>query len=882
MRRVLGGTLVLLWTLARGAAGGSLAPGALAPSAVAPDTGSDSLKAFRADTESPDAHPEPVLVELQIGRVASRTVSAYRVGGDALVPVTALLQLGEAGYHLSLDGRIEATINPGGLRLVIDALRDTMRLGARRVPIEPRSRVFRDNELYVSARRLGELFESRILVDWGELTVTLLEDGRLPVGQRLRRDAARAAFWRRTHGAEPERALGLERPQWDGLVVDYSFLAAGEQPLGGGAYSAALGTDAWGGSLEFGVQSVGPTGDGHGRGAASWTGVWRDARWLQQLRLGDGFTTGPRVRPERGVLLTNAPYLRPSLLGAMHYDGRLDLGWTVEAYRGGELVALDSTDTRGRFAVALPVQYGENPVDFVAYGPLGEVREFNRTYHVLNELLPAHRFEYGLAAGWCTTPTCRATGNLDLHYGVTDRWTVRAGVEQFWRAGSPNRAHPYLSTVLNPSNAVALRIEAVGGASATADMQYEPSLNLRLAASYTAYTRDTAPALFRPGLRSVWALNGFVRPLPASGFFFLNGVVSGTRTAVATTTTARLDASVQAQDVRLVPFVRLQRDATADGVVSTRPFGGLDAFALPRPALGPVLGSVWLRAHVEQQLSGALQAAQLFAARPLWPGVRLEVGVGRVRGTPGATFTFTLSSDLPAVRALTLVSAPTVGGPATASQFVQGSVLWNRSDGRLTYTPGPSLERAGLVGRVFLDEDGNGRRDPGEPAVPGVRVLVGTMSSSSDSNGWFRVWDLVPFEPVLVTVDSLSIDSPLLVPAFGSASVVLGPNRFRSFDIPLVRAGVVEGRVVHAAGGATAGVPLVLTNRRSGERRRFTTFTDGAFYMLGVKAGDYELAIDPRALDLLHATAAPLRITLTPTAAGVGATGLELLLTSKP
>jgi len=45
----------------------------------------------------------------------------------------------------------------------------------------------------------------------------------------------------------------------------------------------------------------------------------------------------------------------------------------------------------------LPVRYGENPVDFVAYGPFGEIREFNRTYRVLGELLPAGRFEYGLS-----------------------------------------------------------------------------------------------------------------------------------------------------------------------------------------------------------------------------------------------------------------------------------------------------------------------------------------------------------------------------------------------------------------------------------------------------------------------------------------------------
>ena len=840
--------------------------------------------AFHAHAESPDSAPEPVLVELQIGRAASHTVAAYRVGTEALVPTSALLQLGEAGYRLSLDGRLEATLNPGGVRLLIDVRGDTMSLGPRSVRTEPRDRLFKDNELYIGAARLSALFDSRILVDWVELTVTFVDAEKLPIGRRLRREAGHEAFLQRARGFQPERALGLERPRWDGLVLDYSFLAAGDQPLGGGAYSAALGTDAFGGSLQLGVQSVGPTGDGHAQAAGSWAGVWRDGLWVKQLRLGDGFTTGPRVRSQRGLLVTNAPYLRPTLLGATRYDGQLDAGWTIEAYRGGDLVALDSTDARGRFAVALPVRYGENPVDFIAYGPLGEIREFNSTYHVLSELLPARQFEYGLSAGWCTTPACRATANLDLRYGVTERWTIRAGVEQFWRDGLGNRTHPYVATVLNPTNAWAVSVEGVGGASAAVGVQFEPSLNLRFAAGYTTYAPDTAPALSGAGLRSAWSLSGFVRPIAASGFFYLDGQVGGSRTAAGGTTTARLGATVQAHDVRLVPFVRLQRTAS-EAVATTSPFAGLDAFVLPRPALGPLFGTVWLRAHVEQQLDAGLQAVQVFAARPLSSAVRLEVGVGKVQGTPGATFTLTLSSYLPAVRTLTLVSAPTVGGGPTASQFVQGSVLWNRSNGRLTYAPGPSLERAGLTGRVFLDENGDGRWAPGEPVVPGVRVLVGTNTATSDSSGWFRVWDLVPFEPVLVTVDSLSIDSPLLVPAFGSATIEPGPNRFRTLDIPLVRAGAVEGRVrrVTLQGPeAVAGVTLVLTDRRSGARRSFATFSDGAFYVLGVKPGLYDLTVDPQVLAVLNATAQPLRVTVAPTPTGVGASDLDVLLTPKP
>ena len=214
---------------------------------------------------------------------------------------------------------------------------------------------------------------------------------------------------------------------------------ASADPVAGSGYSLGLGADLLGGSLEVAGQSVGPAADGRVRMDASWTGVWREQRWLKQLRLGDGVTTGPRGRSVHGVMLTNAPFVRPSFVGALRYDGRLEPGWSVEAYRGGDLVAFDSTDAQGGFAIALPVRYGENPVDFVAYGPFGEIREFNRTYRVLTELLPPGRFEYGLSAGQCRSTLCETTANL-LSVAIVSNSI--AGPPRRRRCGFPGRIRP--------------------------------------------------------------------------------------------------------------------------------------------------------------------------------------------------------------------------------------------------------------------------------------------------------------------------------------------------------------------------------------------------------------------------------------------------------
>jgi len=827
---------------------------------------------FAPDTTPVDTVAEPVIVELRIGRVARATVQGYRVRTEVLLPLSQFLQLVEIRHRLSPEGKLEATMDPGNRRIVIDVRRDTMQFEERRVRIEPEFRRFESGDLYVGAERLGDLLGLRFAVDWADLTVTVIDPGDLPIARRLRREAARDAYLRHVEGPKADVTFGQEHPRWDGVVVDYSLFSPSVDPIGGSAYTLGLGADVAGGSLEVLGQSVGAASDGQVHVDASWTGVWRDNRWVKQLRLGDVSSTSPRGRSIRGVMLTNAPYVRSSLVGALRYAGRLEPGWSVEAYRGGDLVAFDSTDAVGGFAVDLPVRYGENPVDFVAYGPFGEVREFNRTYRVLGELLPVGQFEYGISGGQCRAPACGSTANLDLRYGATRRWTVQAGLDQVWRDTVPDRLHPYASVVANPTNAWALQGDIVGRAFVHGGVRYEPSVDLRIDGDYTRFTRDSFSVFAAPGRRSAWSLSGFLRPSThvGGGFFFFDARLERVTTDAGHITRARLGAAMQTAEIRLLPYVRAEQDA------ATRAFVGVNTFVLPRPQWGRFLGQLMLRTTTEVEPSVGLSAWSAFAARPVARGVRLELGTSWRRGDGGLSYSLVLTSYLPVARAVTAVTA-SPGAPVSGTQFVQGSVLWDRPAGRVSASAGPALERSGLSGRVFLDENANGRRDVGEPGLRNVRVLVGSVGANTDSLGGYRVWDLVPFEPIFVTLDSLSLESPLLVPAFARASIVPGPNRFRTLDIPVVQAGVIEGRVTRDGRGV-GGVTLILTERRTGLQRTLVTFTDGAFYLLGVKPGEYELTVDERVLDALGAVAMPLPFTLAPTPQGVERSDLELRL----
>jgi hypothetical protein len=492
--------------------------------------------------EVPDTLLEPYLVSLQLGRITSRTVQAFRSGNAALVPLYQLFDLAEIRVEPLADGGLTALLQPGNVRLAVRPRERELALDGDRRKVFPQELVVRDGEVFLSTVVLTRILAVQWDVNWRDLTVTIVEPNALPVARRIAREGLAAARLTPPGAVRrPELLYPLERPYTDGMVLDYSILAPSNDALGGGAYQVGAGVDMLGGSLQALVQSEGEIRDGRTRMDASWNGVWRQSRWLTQLRLGDGLTTGPRFRALRGAAVTNAPYLRPAILGDLPYSGALGPGWQIEAYRGGRLIAFDSVNPLGTFTIDVPLQYGENPIDFVAYGPFGEVRQFNRTYRVSTDILAAGRFEYGVSAGECRAAVCQATANADVRYGVSTRWTLQAGLDQFWRRDRDNLFHPYVGATGSIGNAIGVQAELVKDAVLRGAVRYEPTMDVQFSAEVTRFARGLEQPLLTPGgRRDQITLSGFYRPFPRLGSLFLDGVVDRVREDRGTITSARL------------------------------------------------------------------------------------------------------------------------------------------------------------------------------------------------------------------------------------------------------------------------------------------------------------------------------------------------------
>lgn len=173
-------------------------------------------------------------------------------------------------------------------------------------------------------------------------------------------------------------------------------------------------------------------------------------------------------------------------------------------------------------------------------------------------------------------------------------------------------------------------------------------------------------------------------------------------------------------------------------------------------------------------------------------------------------------------------------------------------------------------GIVFLDRDGDGGRDPGEPGVAGVTLRKGFVEVVTDGRGRFRIrQEAVRGRPL--EVDGASLPPGALVPA-GVEIPRDGEAR-----IPVVRTGALELRVFRdddGNGRRDAGEPpirdAVVVVYAGGDRRRvLETDAAGSVRAGALRPGRYSVLVRIPGDDRRRPAEKELEVEVVP---GVGAT----------
>jgi hypothetical protein len=102
-----------------------------------------------------------------------------------------------------------------------------------------------------------------------------------------------------------------------------------------------------------------------------------------------------------------------------------------------------------------------------------------------------------------------------------------------------------------------------------------------------------------------------------------------------------------------------------------------------------------------------------------------------------------------------------------------------------------------IAGQVFDDRNLNGRPDPGEPGIPGLRVTLDTLrvelpqgghwETTTDQDGYFRFCDLMPGVYLLRVSDPAGHWPPIQITVIGIAGATVWLPIPEPFPVPVMK-----------------------------------------------------------------------------------------------
>ncbi|WP_374285283.1 collagen binding domain-containing protein [Novosphingobium sp.] len=707
----------------------------------------------------------------------------------------------------------------------------------------------------------------RFKADLGNLAIKLESDRKLPFLEAIER-RSRAARLRSPALAEfdlaklPQAQAPYQnwrtpsvdvqiQGQWNnrsGATMQYEALAAGEAL--GMSFTARLAGN--GGltpdSLRLRLFRNDPEGGMLGPMQAS------------QIALGDvetlrGGLTGQGTYG-RGVFISNQPLARGARFGLTSLRGTLPAGWDAELYRNGELRAFQADRGDGRYQFDdIELLFGENDFEVVLYGPQGQIKRERSSMPVGQDNVTPGQTQY-----WA--------GVLDSHRDLIDLSRTFVSPQTGWRWGvGVERGIDRRTTLGLEYQSLMLGGRRRHYLEATLRRGVGPML-LELAG---ARQLGGGRALRVDALGRLGPVRFDAHVLWVKGDFESELVTAQQRREYS----LRLNSALHLGNWRLPVEGAVRQTLTRDGtkvnewLVRGAFHAGrvtLTAELLRRSASGPALGlasgdlgtklnligntalgGLRLRGTTRFALSGprhGFEAVQLVAEKGLGRASTLRGGyeydktAGRGEWMLGYVQQFRRFALRAEARADSN-GRKTLGltlGFSLGPDPVDGG--WRLSRERLAEEGQASIE-------VFRDDNGDGYRQAGEAAVEGVNIEAGFRHAEKATNqaGRAVIDGLMPYVPVLVSIDAGTLPDPLLQPKTRGMVVVPRPGVAAKVVLPLAPTGEIEAVLLGPDGEPRAGVPVELVDASG--RTVLTAPSDFDGYLLfdSVPYGQYRLRV---------------------------------------
>jgi hypothetical protein len=794
--------------------------------------------------------------------------------------------------------RAEGWVIEPSNRLVVDLARREAAIGGRIIPIGVDQAAIYGDDLYIRADLLEQLLPVRLKADPSAQTLDLTTTRPLPFEQRAERLRRQAGLG---SASDEEKALRVDTPYRLASPPAFDVNIGGQLTRDGVDNASRFDLRAAGDLLHAGFEGYVGSDDDGGIGTVRVMLTRKDpyGRALGPLggtraALGDVYSPSMPIGPAgvsgRGVFYTSAPLESLDLATPLNLRGELALGEEVELYVNEVLQRAQTSPVQGRYEfLDVPLAFGLNTIRLVFYGSQGQIRETVRRINFgTGQLQPGRLvlrlgaveqdrtvFDVGEPLSGASDGAARVVVTAD--YGLTPGLTLSAGAARYRPQGRDARSLAALG-LRGSLGVFAAQFDAGfdddGGRGATGALATRlggVSLlgrHSEYAGGFVDETRqlgatDQAPLRRATDLRAdgQWsAPNGLSVPVSLNARHLV-------RADGARLTNAELRASAPLG--RFYASSSIAYEAENTGQVSRRRWlGGLDVTTL-------VSARLQTRAGLTYEISPEpeLDTAYITADWQISEAAALRLGAVRTLGPQGTT----------SLQASHLWRAPRFDLALNLAYETE------RQDWRVGlqmgfgfgYDPGREryrMTRPGVAGggsvavNAWVDENGDGVRQPHEPGVPGLIADTPAGAVATDAEGHAFATGLGDAPGAQIRLNAEAVDDPFLIGGPDAVRIVPRPGRAGQIDYPMQRSAEVQLQAVliqqDGAARSIAALAILLVPGNGGEAVPGRSDHAGVVFFERLRPGAYDLRLDPeQARALSVSLVAPLRVTV-PAAGG--------------
>jgi hypothetical protein len=762
-------------------------------------------------------------------------------------------------------------INPGDV-YVIDNAHDRIQYQKKVFELKPDDLIRTEDNLYMKSNYFGLIFGLVCTFDFRSLSIILTTKLELPVIREMRLEQLRRNIKRLKGEMKADTIIPRSYPVFHFGMADWSVIATQRQAgISDARLFLELGSIIAGGETNVSLNYSSSEPFVERQQYYYWHYANNDYKVVRQVTAGKitPLTISSLYSPVLGIQITNTPTTYRRSFCTYTLSQYTEPGWIVELYVNNVMVDYVKADPSGYFTFEVPLIYGNSKVTLRFYGPWGEERAQEQNISIPYNFLPPKKLEYTISTGIVEDLTSSRFSRANINYGVNKRLTIGGGIE-YLSSTNPGNTMPFVNFSLRLASTLLISSEYVYGVRFRGVMNYRLPSDLMFQLEYSNYNKDQKAVI-----------NNFLQErkgiisMPVHGAHF-SSLFRLTIDQVVLQNSSYITGELLASGSVFGVNTNLTTDGIFTDPVHPYIYSSLGlGFKLPwEIILTPQLQYEYshsrfmdIKMQVEKHLfrngifNAQIEQNFLSNVQNFQIGFRYE-------------FPFAQSE----------INASNSNHASSLVISGRGSLFLDAKTNTVGANNRTSVGRGGLVILPFLDLDGNGRRDPGEPKAYGLNFhIAGGRMERNKRDSTIRVYDLEPFTNTFIEVDALSFENIAWQVIKPVISVAIDPNQFKLVEVPISVMGEVSGVVNLADNTGESGLARILVNFYGSDstiKARLLTESDGFFTFLGFLPGKYTARIDPVQLHKLHLVSTPdtLQFTIARTMDGDQVTGLKFVL----